>query len=70
MRSTPSRDPELARDTTSGRIGEITHIRRKDGLPVEVWLRPVGGGIEWPVDPRDVERIPRTEDAPNEDEQP
>lgn len=48
---------ELARDTATDRVGEIMHIGREHGTPIEVWLRPVGGGEEWTTKPEHVERI-------------
>lgn len=48
----------LARDAATGRIGEIMHIARENELPVEIWLRQVGGGCEWTAKPEDVTRIP------------
>lgn len=48
---------ELALDTATGRIGEITHTRRENGVVVEIWLRPRGGGVEWSPGPDNVRRI-------------
>jgi hypothetical protein len=48
---------QLARDTATDRVGEIMHIARENGAPVEIWLRPVGGGAEWTTKPEHVQRI-------------
>ncbi|MEU9129642.1 hypothetical protein AB0D08_16300 [Kitasatospora sp. NPDC048540] len=51
------RDGELARDTSTGRVGRIVcqevHTDRWTERVTRrlVHLRPVGGGIEWTADP-------------------
>ncbi|MCY0933593.1 hypothetical protein [Streptomyces sp. H34-S4] len=47
----------VMKDTKAGRAGTVAGA--SDG---KIQLRPLGGGMEWDVDPKDVERVsPRDE---------
>lgn len=47
---------ERALDTSTDRIGEVME-RRGIGRGERVWLRPVGGGIEWEADGENVQPV-------------
>jgi hypothetical protein len=40
---------QLARDTSTGRVGEVMPHPWGAEKPAVIHLRPVGGGIEWAV---------------------
>lgn len=50
---------QLAHDTGTDRTGEIMHIARENELPVQIWLRDVGGGCEWIAEPANVHLVQR-----------
>lgn len=54
----------LARDNSTGCVGEVMHVARVDGLATRVWLRPVGGGKEWTADAADVQLVQDNEQEP------
>lgn len=51
----PGRQRDLARDTRDGKEGEIM-AEPGQASRNHYWLRPVGGGYEWPV-PREYVEI-------------
>lgn len=57
----PARVRPLARDAGTERVGEVMDISYTDDRPVQVWLRPVGGGAEWIADPELVQLLERDE---------
>ena len=44
---------EIVRDRLRGRVGRVMD---REGACFQ--LRPLGGGVEWDVDPADVEPVP------------
>lgn len=55
---------ELAKDARSGRIGRVMAAGDVPGAKGMWWLRPIGGGLEWPVDRIDLERVDEPERQP------
>lgn len=51
---------DLARDTRDGKVGEVMDANHNGTL---LYLRPVGGGIEWEVPRERVEIINRAKAA-------
>lgn len=54
---------DLARDTRSGKEGEVM-AKPGEGGPDRFWLRPEGGGCEWDVPSKYVEIIRQHSTAP------
>ncbi|MFB7632876.1 hypothetical protein ACFC0M_18310 [Streptomyces sp. NPDC056149] len=44
---------EFVRDRSRGRVGRVM-----DRAGARFQLRPIGGGVEWDVDPADLEPVP------------
>lgn len=57
MTATPN-GRDLARDIRSDTIGEVMATPEQVGINT-FWLRPVGGGVEWPVPRQYVEIVKR-----------
>lgn len=58
----PTRQRDLARDIRTDRKGEV--MAEPDGAAIkQYWLRPVGGGREWPVPREYVQIVQRAEAA-------
>jgi hypothetical protein len=49
----------LARDLRDDRVGEVMAEASTPGAKGQYWLRPVGGGTEWPVPVQEVEVLDR-----------
>ena len=41
----------LVRDTATDRVGVVMDVFYEGDRPVQIWLRPVGGGQEWTTSP-------------------
>lgn len=59
----PTKPRDLARDTRDGKEGEVMATPDQIGYN-QYWLRPVGGGYEYPVPREYVQIIKRADTAP------
>lgn len=48
---------QLVRDIATDRIGEVMDVYCEGDRPVQIWLRPVGGGAEWTTKPEHVHPV-------------
>ena len=53
----PRHDRPLALDTATNRIGEVMETADTPGSRNLYWLRPIGGGREWDVEPQNVQLL-------------
>lgn len=64
MTGPEARRRQHAIDITTGDVGEVMHIERINHRPVEIWLRPPGGGREWTALAEDVRIVQDEQEQP------